>query len=106
MAAVVLPLGILPYLAAVAFFHSHGKRSAVALDDAQLRMLRVLAWVLLLGSFSWTADLFGAVRGLFYQLFIVGLIMLASQWLATQWPRLHWWSGVTALPLLPLAMLN
>lgn len=106
MVASFLAFCVLPYLAAVSFYHSHGQRSAARLSGAQMRALRVAAWLLLLGAAVVTTETFGLVRGVFYSLFAVGLIMLLSQWFATRWPQWHWWSGAGVSPLLLLMMVR
>ncbi|MEM6484450.1 MAG: hypothetical protein AAF662_05640 [Pseudomonadota bacterium] len=104
MIAVLVSVGLMPYLAGIMFYHSHRKRAVVALNDWLLSGMRLLAWALLLGSFYWTAALFGPVRGIFYQAFADALILLSSVLFGTRWPRLHWWSGVSAAPLFLLLL--
>ena len=93
-ANMLVSIVLLPYLAGVAFFHSHAKRCAPDLGERLYAPLRWLAWILLLLSFAWTSYQFGAVRGIFYQLFAASLVLLLSLLIATRWP---WTPDLAAL---------
>lgn len=95
----VVSIILLPYLAGVAFYHSHPRRCPLTLAPTICRALRWTAWALLLLSFLGTIYLLGVTRGFFYQLFAAPLVMLVSLLFATRWPHGHWYSGFAGCAL-------
>ena len=95
----LISIVLMPYLAAVTFYHSHPRRCPLPLPPLAHRGLRWLAWAVLLLSFCITAYLYGLAHGIFYQLFAAALLLLLSLLLATRWPTVHWGSGLLSIVL-------